>query len=100
MEDLAKSLLDSRTVLRDGEGEVGVAAPAGGGLLGGLSGVVVEVAEVFRALGAAEGRAAAAAAIGEDVAALEAFGLDGDDFWCHTGGDPSPGFCVQNIQKM
>ena len=80
---------------------MGVATPAGGGLMGGLAGVVVEVAEVLRALGAAEGGAAAAAAVGEDVAALEAFGLDGDDFWCHKGGDPLPGvLCAKSSKEV
>ena len=78
---------------------MGVATTAGGGWLGGLAGVVVEVAEAFGAVGAAEGGAAAAAAVGEDVAALKAFGLDGDDFWCHADGDPLPGVLCAKSSK-
>jgi hypothetical protein len=93
-QDFADGVLDGGAVLWGGEGEAGLAALAGGGVLNGAAGVVVEVAETVGSFGAADGWAAAAAAVGEDVAALEAGGFDvsGDDFGCHAGGTPSPGF--------
>jgi hypothetical protein len=68
-----------------GEGEGGLTAAAAGRVLDGAAGGVVEVAEVF---GAECGRGAAAA-VGEDVAALEARGLGGG-FGVHACGDPLP----------
>ena len=44
-EDFSDGLLDRGTVLGVGEGEAGLAAVAGGGVLDGAAGVVVEVAE-------------------------------------------------------
>jgi hypothetical protein len=98
-EDFADGLLDSGAVFRVGKGEAGLAALAGGCVLDWAARAVMEVAEGLArrlgAFGAAEGWAAAAAAVGEDVAALEAsgFGLCCDDFRCHVFGDlPSPLF--------
>ena len=68
LEDLPDGLLDGGTVFGDGEVE-GVLVGARG--CDGFAGGVVVVAEVF----AAERWAAAAAAFGEDVTALVAFGL-------------------------
>jgi hypothetical protein len=81
-ENFADGLLDGAAVFRVGEGEAGLAAAASGGVLDGAAGVVVVVAEVFGAFGATDGWAAAAAAVGEDVAALETggFGFGCDDF--------------------
>jgi hypothetical protein len=62
-------VLDGGAVFGVGEGEGAGLVLAGA--LGGAAGGVVVVAEVF----AAEGGAAAAVAVGEDVAALVAFGV-------------------------
>ncbi len=72
-EDFADGGLDGGAVFRAGEGEGGAAGLAGGagvefGFWDGFSGGVVVVAEEF----VAQGWAAAAVAVGEDVAALEA----------------------------
>jgi len=98
VEDLSDGELDGAAVLGKGKGEGGGALLAlghvrhlnhgGGDGSAGVGGVVVE-AEVL----GAEAGAAAAVAVGEDVAALEAAGLggrlgDGDGF-VH-GGYPSP----------
>lgn len=69
-EDLTDGELDGSAVLGEGKVEGGLAAAAGARVGDGLAGGVVEVAELFPA----ERRAAAAAAFGVDVAALEAFG--------------------------
>src|SRR6185437_10343779 len=103
LEHLAEALLDGAAVLGVGEGEAGLATPAGGGVLDGAAGVVVVVAEGVGALGAADGRAAAAAAVGEDVAALEAsgLGLGRDDLGCHVCGAPLPGvFCAKSREDL
>jgi hypothetical protein len=64
-------MLDCRPVFGEREFEGGAAASAGIG--GGFAGGVVVEAELF----SAEAGAAAAVAVGEDVAALEAFGWFG-----------------------
>jgi hypothetical protein len=93
-EDFSDGLLDGAPVFRVGEGEAGLAAAAGGGVLDGTAGVVVVVTETLGAFGAADGGAAAAAAVGEDVAALEAsgFGLGCEDFGRHVSVPPPWGF--------
>lgn len=82
-QDFADGVLDSAAILGVGKGEAPALARAG--VLDGTAGVVVVVAEVFRAVGATEGGAAAAAAVGEDVAALvDGFvGVGGEVFGCH-----------------
>jgi hypothetical protein len=91
-EDFADGLLDGGMVFGIGKVESGLTAAAGGSVLDGPAGVVVVVAKAFGAVGAADGGAAATAAVGEDVAALEAsgFGLGCDGFRCHRCG-PLPG---------
>jgi hypothetical protein len=96
-EDFADGLLDGGAVFGVGKVEAGLTALAGGGVLDGAAGVVVEVAEGVGAFGSADGWAAAAAAVGEDVAALELLGLGcfelgRDDFGCHVGVPPPRGF--------
>ena len=71
LEDLADGGLDGGAVLGEGQVEGGAAGAAGARVGGGAAGGVVVVAEVL----VAERGAAAAVAVGEDVAALEAFGL-------------------------
>lgn len=97
-QNFADRLLDGAAVLRVGKGEAGLAAPAGGDLLDGAAGVVVKVTEGLGTFRAAEGRAAAATAVGEEMAALEdgGFGVGGgDDFGCHVW--PLPGvFCAKS----
>jgi hypothetical protein len=80
LEDLADGVLDGGTVFGERDFEGGAAAPARAGC--GFAGGVVVVAEVF----SAEAWAAAAVAVGEDVAALVTFGcfgllLDGVVHW-------------------
>ncbi len=93
-EDLADGDLDGSAVLGKGEVEGGLAGAAVARVADGLAGVVVEVAELFPA----EGGAAAAAAFGVDVAALEALGRVFGDAGCvlddvgHVAGPPPPGF--------
>ena len=70
-ENFADGLLDSGTVFGEGVVEGGAAASALLGIGDGFSGGVVVVAEVF----SAQAGAAAAVAVGEDVAALILF-------WC------------------
>jgi hypothetical protein len=70
LEDLADGVLDGRLVFGERDVEGGAAAVAGACVGGGFTGGVVVVAEVF----SAEAWAAAAAAVGEDVAALVALG--------------------------
>jgi hypothetical protein len=100
LEDLADGVLDRGTVFWKRDLEGGAAAPAGRRVGGGFAGGVVVEAEVF----SAEAGAAAAVAVGEDVAALEAsgcFGLrclglwrdgvhwslpHGGTFWCKVFG--------------
>jgi hypothetical protein len=82
LQDLADGVLDGGTVFGEGEVEGGAAASALLRVGDGSSGGVVVVAEVF----SAEAWAAAAVAVGEDVAALVAFGcfglwLDGVVHW-------------------
>ena len=75
-EDFADGALDGGAVIGEGDVEVfgdGVALAEGSGR---AVGIVVVVAELF----VAESGAAAAAAFGEDVAALVAFGRSW--FWC------------------
>ena len=92
-EDLADGELDGAAVFGQGEVEGGLAGATGARAGDRLAGGVVEVAELF----SAEGGAAAAAAFGVDVAALEALRCG---LVCvgHVWG-PVPLFCVQNIQK-
>ena len=71
LEDEADGELDGGAVLKDRELDGGAAGFAGVGVGAGTAGGVVVVAEVL----VAERGAAAAVAVGEDVAALEAFGL-------------------------
>jgi hypothetical protein len=66
LEDFADGLLDGGTVFRQGKVEGGAAATTLLRIGDGFSGGVVVVAEVF----SAEAGAAAAVAVGEDVAAL------------------------------
>jgi hypothetical protein len=73
LEDLADGVLDRGSVFGERDFEGGAAAVTGAGVLRGSSRGVVVVAEVFRA----EAWAAAAVAVGEDVAALVAFGCFG-----------------------
>jgi hypothetical protein len=98
-EDFSDGLLDGRSVLGVGEVEAGLAALAGVCMLDGAAGVVVEVAETVGAFGAADGWAAAAAAVGEDVAALKLLGLGRDELWCHMS-DPLPGVFAQNLEMI
>jgi hypothetical protein len=84
--------LDGAAVFGEREVEAGFAAE---GLAGGwFAGGVVVVAEGF----SAEADASAAVAVGEDVAALVAFGL-GLDWFVHLGLSPHLGVFVQSIQK-
>jgi hypothetical protein len=76
LKDLADGVLDGGAVFWKRDLEGGAAAAAGPRVLCGFAGGVVVVTEVF----ATEAWAAAAVAVGEDVAALEAFGCFG--FWC------------------
>ena len=76
LKDLADGVLDGGTVFRERDFEGGAAGFTGAGVGCGFAGGVVVVTEVF----ATETWAAAAVAVGEDVAALEAFGCFG--FWC------------------
>ncbi len=88
-EDVGDGELEAGAVGGVGEGEVkgGLAAAAGAWLSGGFAGGVVEVAELF---GAERGRSAAAA-VGVDVAALEAFGCGfGDGVGHGVYGGPHP----------
>jgi len=71
LEDLADGVLDGGLVFRERELKGGAAALAGFRILDWLAGGVVVVAEVF----SAQAWAAAAVAVGEDVAALVLFGL-------------------------
>ena len=70
LEDFADGSLDGGAIFWEGEVEGGAAASALLGVGDGFSRGVVVVAEVF----AAQARAAAAVAVGEDVAALVLFG--------------------------
>ena len=92
-ENLTDGELDGSAILGEGEIEGGLARAAGARAGDGLAGGVVEVAELFPA----EGGAAAAAAFGVDVAALEALRRGVDDVG-HAWG-PHPLVSVQNIQK-
>ncbi len=75
LENLTDAVLDGAAVFHEREREcLGAAATATDVLCAAARGVVV-VAEVFVAVGFAETWGAAAASVGEDVAALEAFGL-------------------------
>jgi len=85
LQDFADSVLDGTAVFGVGEEEDGAAGFAGFGVFDRAAGGVVVVAEIFRLCRSAEARALAAAAVGEDVAALEAF-----DFGVWHG-VPSPG---------
>ena len=69
--------------------EGGAAAVAGAWVWRGFAGGVVVVAELF----GAEARALAAAAVGEDVAALVLL------FWLHLVSPPHGVFCVQSLRK-
>ena len=95
VEDLADGVLDGGAVLGRGESEGGVAAAAWSGVLrtarcGAARGVVV-VAELF----APKCGTAAAAAVGEQVTALEASGFG----VVHVQGGPLPGCLVQSLQE-
>ena len=76
LQDLTDGVLDRGTVFGEREFEGGAAAVTGAWVLRGSAGGVVVVAEVF----GAEAWAAAAVAVGEDVAALVASGCSG--WWC------------------
>jgi hypothetical protein len=96
LENLADGVLDGRTIFREGDFEGGAAAPAGARVGCGLACGVVVVAEVF----SAEAGAAATVAVGEDVAALEAFGCFG--LWLDGvvhGPSPRGYFLVQSLRK-
>jgi len=80
-QDLADGALDGGAVLGQGDVEVGLAATAVAGVLDRAAGGVVVVAELL----VAQAGAAAAVAVGEDVAALVAFRCVGH------GGTP-PGY--------
>src|SRR5882757_5233977 len=95
LEDLADGVLDCRSVFGERDFEGGAAGLAGARMGCGFAGGVVVVTEVF----SAEAGAAATVAVGEDVAALVAFGcfglwLDGvlhcpsprGTFWCKVFG--------------
>lgn len=86
-EDFADGKLDGAAVFRIGDGEARLTTFARAGVLDGAARVVVVVAEVFGAFGAAEDRAAAATAVGEDVTALvDGFvGVVGEVFESHGG---------------
>jgi len=73
LEDLADGVLDGGAVFGERNLEGGAAAAAGAWVLSRFAGVVVVVAEIF----SAEAWASAAVAVGEDVAALIAFGCFG-----------------------
>jgi hypothetical protein len=73
LEDLADGVLDGGAVFGERDLEVGAAAAPGVRILCRSAGVVMVVAEVF----SAEAGASAAVAVGEDVAALVAFGCFG-----------------------
>ena len=73
LEDLADGVLDGGAVFGERDLEGGAAGSTGVAVGRGFAGGVVVVAEVF----AAEARAAAAVAVGEDVAALVTFGCFG-----------------------
>ena len=92
LEDFAYGLLDGGTVFRQRKVEGGAAASTLLRVGDGFSGGVVVVAEVF----SAEAGAAAAMAVGEDVAALVLFGG-----WCGVlhGLGPSPVKSVQSLPK-
>ena len=83
-EDFADRELDGGAILGHGEGEGSLAGAAAAELGDGLTRGVVVIAEVF----AAEAGRAAAAAFGEDVAALETFGLSGRFGGWHDGWSP------------
>jgi len=69
-EDFADGGLDGATIFGDGDIEFGLFRAAGSGVSGGAAGGVVVVAELLPL----EAGAAAAVSVGEDVAALVAFG--------------------------
>jgi hypothetical protein len=88
-DDLADGALDGSAVFGQGEVELGLAAAVLGGVVDGTARGVVVVAELL----VAEAGAAAAVAVGEDVAALVAFG-----FLLH-GGIPLDTCRSQSIRK-
>ena len=92
-ENLCDGELDGGTILDEGQVEGGTAAFALTGVLEGAAGGVVEVAEGFPA----EADAAALAAVGVDVAALEAFGLRYVDEVCvwHVSSPPTRVTCAK-----
>jgi hypothetical protein len=92
LQDDADGGLDCAAVFREGEVEAGLFAEALA--WGWFAGGVVVVAEGL----SAEADAAAAVAVGEDVAALVTFGL-GLDCFVHFGLSPHLGVFVQSIQK-
>jgi hypothetical protein len=96
LKDLADGVLDGGTVFRERDFEGGAAGFTGAGVGCGFAGGVVVVAEIF----SAEAWAAAAVAVGEDVAALEAFGCFGLrlDGVVH-GPSPTGYFLVQSLRK-
>jgi hypothetical protein len=88
-EDLANGGLDGAAVFGQGQVEGGLTGAALAGVERGAAGGVVVVAELFvMIISVAEAWAAAAVSVGEDVAALEAFGGVGHwqapsrAFWC------------------
>jgi hypothetical protein len=98
LEDLADGVLDGGAVFRERDFEGGAAGFTGGGAETGcgFAGGVVVVAEIF----SAEAGAAAAVAVGEDVAALEAFRCFG--LWLDGvvhGPSPTGYFLAQSLRK-
>ena len=91
-EDFSDGMLDGGTVFRQRKVEGGAAASTLLRIGDGFSRGVVVVAEVF----SAQAGAAAAMAVGEDVAALILFGV-----WCGVlhGWGPSPVKSVQSLRK-
>ena len=77
LQDHADAVLDGAAVFHERERQGGGAATAAADVFGWAAGGVVVVAEVFVAVRFAQAGRAAAASVGEDVAALEAFGLFG-----------------------
>ena len=93
LKDLADGVLDGGAVFGEGEVEAGAAALTLLGVGDGSSGGVVVVAEVF----SAEAGAAAAVAVGEDVAALVLFGCLG--FCVHWSLPTGYFFCAKSWEE-
>jgi len=96
VEDLADGLLDGAAVFGDGEGEGSGAVLALGEVDGGDGRAGVGAAVVEAEVLVEEAGAAAAVAVGEDVAALVAAWVEADCGVRH-GGYPSPGYFVVKV---